>query len=71
MITLSFDNLAIRVKKAVGQGNSREVHLVTTKLSYKFQQKKKQDSEGQSRGPSHNNRGTIGKMVNTFEELSK
>lgn len=32
---------------------------------------KKQDSEGKSRGPSHNNRGTIGKMVNTFEELLK
>lgn len=38
---MSFDNLAKRVKEAAGQGNLREVHLVTMKLSYKFQQKKK------------------------------
>lgn len=37
---MSFDNLAKRVKEAAGQGNLREVHLVTMKLSYKFQQKK-------------------------------
>lgn len=38
---MSFDNLAKRVKEAAGQGNLREVDLVTMKLSYKFQQKKK------------------------------
>lgn len=37
---MSFDNLAKRVKEAAGQGNLREVHSVTMKLSYKFQQKK-------------------------------
>lgn len=37
---MSFDKLANRVKEAAGQGNLREVHLVATKLSYKFQQKK-------------------------------
>lgn len=66
-MTLSFDKLANRVKEAAGQGNLREKHLVTMKLSYKFQQKKKQGSEGQSRGHSHNNTGTIGKMVNTLK----
>lgn len=59
---MSFDNLAKRVKEATGQGNLREVHLVTMKLSNEFQQKKKQGSEGQSRGPSHNNTGTIGRL---------
>lgn len=39
-MTLSFDKLANRVKEAAGQGNLREKHLVTMKLSYKFQQKK-------------------------------
>lgn len=38
---MSFDNLAKRVKEAAEQGNLREMHLVTMKLSYKFQQKKK------------------------------
>lgn len=38
---MSFDNLAKRVKEAAGQGNLREVHLVTMKLSYKFQQQNK------------------------------
>lgn len=37
---MSFDKLANRVKEAAGQGNLREKHLVTMKLSYKFQQKK-------------------------------
>lgn len=38
---MSFDNLAKRVKEAAGQGNLREVHSVTMKLSYKFQQQNK------------------------------
>lgn len=37
---MSFDKLANRVKEAAGQGNLREKHLVTMKLSYTFQQKK-------------------------------
>lgn len=65
---MSFDKLANRVKEAAGQGNLLERKAFGYhETLLQVPAEKKQGSEGQSRGPSHNNRGTIGKMVNTLK----